>query len=508
MVKNYFEQLIIVLKKIFFDSQTSFVGDYLYICHNLTIRTNNMNRVDYINALKSALEINKEEREDIEQYHKMVLENPDNAQLNTFIGLIHFFLVFLSPMYRVLCLIENRIREEHLDENDISKCSYPLMMMEDVFVNMTQDISLYTVCNVIIDKRLVCCPYAKSELKRSIKERDLQLFKDIIKEYNIDYKPASDICSHICICSNMLGDIQNVLESKEEGAVNSLSDKESEENLNIEVRALYEDVLMIIRKKMEEDYCSDEEITVLQDFGDWLRNNTFDFSSPENCIQSFGLLWRVCFGILVNTLNEYTREQKLTIFDNRIITQFIEMKKAEMPIVQGFFTLFTKGDVLGDDFVFTEAEDDEFLEMIEQCVSTETDEQQMLPDNENTGVGNLEPVDNPKLEELKTSNENDSSRFIYSHIRGFIKVENVEGFLKHLHKMIEEQDRYCKRIFVIRAAWKTGKIESPCQRYKEYTKEFPDMFGTKQEWSKYMNQKKYNDDCDEISRFIPYFDNW
>ena len=342
-----------------------------------------MNRVDYINSLKSALEINKEEREDIEQYHKMVLENPDNAQLNTFIGLRHFFLFFLSPMYRVLCLIENRIREEHLDENDISKCSYPLMMMEDVFVNMTQDISLYTVCNVIIDKRLVCCPYAKSELKRSIKERDLQLFKDIIKEYNIDYKPASDICSHICICSNMLGDIQKVLESKEEGAVNSLSDKESEENLNIEVRALNEDVLMIIRKKMEEDYCSDEEITVLQDFGDWLRNNTFDFSSPENCIQSFGLLWCVCFGILVNTLNEYAREQKLTFFDNRIITQFIEKKKAEMPIVQGFFTLFTKGDVLGDDFVFTEAEDDEFLEMIEQGVSGETDEQQMLPDNEN-----------------------------------------------------------------------------------------------------------------------------
>lgn len=303
-------------------------------------------------------------------------------------------------MYRVLCLIENRIREEHLDENDISKCSYPLMMMEDVFVNMTQDISLYTVCNVIIDKRLVCCPYAKSELKRSIKERDLQLFKDIIKEYNIDYKPASDICSRICICSNMLGDIQNVLESKEEGAVNSLSDKESEENLNIEVRALYEDVLMIIRKKMEEDYCSDEEITGLQDFGDWLRNNTFDFSSPENCIQSFGLHWCVCFEILVNTLNEYAREQKLTFFDNRIITQFIEKKKAEMPIVQGFFTLFTKGDVLGDDFVFTEPKDVEFLEMIEQGVSGETNEQQVLPDDENTGISNFKIVANPTLAEL------------------------------------------------------------------------------------------------------------
>lgn len=471
-----------------------------------------MNRVDYINALKNALEIRKEEREEIEQYHKMVLGYFDNAQLNTFISLVEFISAFYNPVNRVLNLITNRLLEEHLYDWDISKCSFTLMTIENVYENMTQDISLDTSCDIIIDKHLVCCSYAKSELIRSIKERNLQLFKDIIKEYNIDYKPASDICSHICLNSNIQRDIPNKFDkvAEEYRDAEALHKEDISKGYSLRYRAICEDVQSKMIKKFREDGWSDKDVTDLNHIIEKVKvlECPLDVSSPDTLIDSMTIICKRCFYQSVHSLSTNAKAHKLNEYDKSLIGTFIEKKKTEMPIVQEYFTLLTKGNVLGDDFVFTEAEDAEFLEMIEQCVYAETNEQQMLPNNGNTGIGYLEPVDNPKLEELKTSNENDSNRFIYSHIRGFIKVEDVEGFLKHLHKMIEEQDRYCKRIFVIRAAWKTGKIESPCQRYKEYTKEFPDMFGTKQQWSKYMNQKKYNDDCDEISRFIPYFDNW
>lgn len=95
-----------------------------------------MNRVDYINALKSALEVRKDELKEIEEYHLWVLECPDSIQLKIFSGLMDLFWAFCGPMFRVLGVIDNRIREENMSEWDFSMCSYALMTIENVFQNI------------------------------------------------------------------------------------------------------------------------------------------------------------------------------------------------------------------------------------------------------------------------------------------------------------------------------------------------------------------------------------
>ena len=145
-----------------------------------------MNNIEYINAIKNALAIKEDERKEIEQYQKMALDNPDNVKLKTYIGLYVFRWSFFLPLGRVLDIIIVRILEEDYNEWDNLKNSHPLMTIESVFENMTHDISL-DIAYDIIDKKLDCNTYAKSELKRSIKECNLQLFKDTIKEYNIPF---------------------------------------------------------------------------------------------------------------------------------------------------------------------------------------------------------------------------------------------------------------------------------------------------------------------------------
>lgn len=361
-----------------------------------------MNRVDYINALKSALEVRKDELKEIEEYHLWVLECPDSIQLKIFSSLMELFWAFCGPMFRVLGVIETRIREEHMSDWDYSKCSYTLMTIENVFENMTHDISLDTACNIVIDKKLVCSPYAKSELKRSVKERNLHLFKQTIKEYDIDYSPASDLCSHICLASNMLGDMENRFEhaKEEDGNSETLSDEYFDKEFSLKYQACIEDLLSNVTGKLDEDGCSFEDITDAKQTIEWVSEYPLDFSSPDTLIESFAVKCVRYFLLSVHSLNAYAKANQLNDYDKHLIGAFIEKRKTEMAIVQVFFTLFTKGDVWGDDFVLMEVEDAEFWKMIEQCVYVETNEQQLLPDIENTGISNLEPVANPKLEDL------------------------------------------------------------------------------------------------------------
>ena len=127
-----------------------------------------MNNIEYINALKSALAIKEDDRKAIEQCYLMALDNPDNVQLNTFIRLWEFRLLFAFPLARLLLnVILIRVLEDNMDDWDISKNSYTTMTIESVFKNMAHDISPDIACDIIIDKHLDCNPYAKSELKRS-----------------------------------------------------------------------------------------------------------------------------------------------------------------------------------------------------------------------------------------------------------------------------------------------------------------------------------------------------
>ena len=199
--------------------------------------------------------IKEDERKEIEQYQKMALDNPDNVKLKTYIGLNVFWLSFIHPLCRVLYIILVRYLEENYNEWDISKNSFPLMTIESVFENMTHNISLDIACDIIIDKKLDCNTYAKSELKRSIKECNLQLFKDTIKEYNIDYKPASDLCSHLCLFLNMQRDMEN-----ENCNIEALSEEKPEEDISLMVRAIYEYFKFLWIMKLKQDGYSDDDI--------------------------------------------------------------------------------------------------------------------------------------------------------------------------------------------------------------------------------------------------------
>ena len=350
-----------------------------------------MNNIEYINAIKNALAIKEDERKEIEQYQKMALDNPDNVKLNTYIGLYVFRLSFFLPLGRVLDIIIVRILEEDYNEWDNLKNSHPLMTIESVFENMTHDISL-DIAYDIIDKKLDCNTYAKSELKRSIKECNLQLFKDTIKEYNIDYKPASDSCSHLCCSTNMQKEMKSRIEA--------LSEEGTEEDISLMFRALYEDVRSQTIKNFKNDGYSDEDINEIKPNIEIVSRCTLDYSSIDTFLDSLSINNLITFYLFVNSINDFAKQDLLNEYDKHLIGNFIEKKKAEMPIVHAYFTSFTKGDIFGDDFVLVKADHTEFLKMIEQCVSIETSEQQKLLDNKSNDISNYELVANPEIEEL------------------------------------------------------------------------------------------------------------
>lgn len=350
-----------------------------------------MNNIEYINAIKNALAIKEDERKEIEQYQKMALDNPDNVKLKTYIGLYVFRWSFFLPLGRVLDIIIVRILEEDYNEWDNLKNSHPLMTIESVFENMTHDISL-DIAYDIIDKKLDCNTYAKSELKRSIKECNLQLFKDTIKEYNIDYKPASDSCSHLCCSTNMQKEMKSRIEA--------LSEEGTEEDISLMFRALYEDVRSQTIKNFKNDGYSDEDINEIKPNIEIVSRCTLDYSSIDTFLDSLSINNLITFYLFVNSINDFAKQELLNEYDKHLIGNFIEKKKAEMPIVHAYFTSFTKGDIFGDDFVLVKADHTEFLKMIEQCVSIETSEQQKLLDNKSNDICNYELVANPEIEEL------------------------------------------------------------------------------------------------------------
>ena len=350
-----------------------------------------MNNIEYINAIKNALAIKEDERKEIEQYQKMALDNPDNVKLKTYIGLYVFRWSFFLPLGRVLDIIIVRILEEDYNEWDNLKNSHPLMTIESVFENMTHDISL-DIAYDIIDKKLDCNTYAKSELKRSIKECNLQLFKDTIKEYNIDYKPASDSCSHLCCSTNMQKEMKSRIEA--------LSEEGTEEDISLMFRALYEDVRSQTIKNFKNDGYSDEDINEIKPNIEIVSRCTLDYSSIDTFLDSLSINNLITFYLFVNSINDFAKQDLLNEYDKHLIGNFIEKKKTEMPIVHAYFTSFTKGDIFGDDFVLEKADHTEFLKMIEQCVSIETSEQQKLLDNKSNDICNYELVANPEIEEL------------------------------------------------------------------------------------------------------------
>lgn len=99
------------------------------------------------------------------------------------------------------------------------------------------------------------------------------------------------------------------------------------------------------------------------------------------------------------------------------------------------------------------------------------------------------------LDKIGVSNEENS--FENSSIREFIKASDGAEFYKYLRKIIERESNKKARMMIVRAAGAAKKIVDPGHCFKQYNEEFPEMFGTKQNWSKFM-QNCSNDDAEVL----------
>lgn len=399
-----------------------------------------MNNIEYITAINKSLAINEHKRKNIIRCQKEALDNPDNVEIQIFMGLCVSFLSFLLPLNKAIAIISVHFLEENYDERDISKNSYPLMTIENVFENMAHDISLDFAYDIIIDKKLDCNTYAKSELKRSIKEGNLQLFKDTIKEYNIDYKPASDYCSYFCAFINR----QREMESN----IDVLPEEGLENNISLNIRAINEDNKSQTIKILKNYDCSDDDINEVTQDIETYSLKTLDNSSIDSVISYFLNF----FSLFFKKMNDSAKEGMFNYYDKHLIGDFIEKKKAEIPILNAYFTFFTKGDLFGDDFVLEKADHTEFLKMIEQRISIETSEQQKLLENKNNNICNYELVANPQIEELPLLKDYDCNREIIMRAieQGYMELVKVGEHYKYNWKFSAKTILYyfCGRLFM------------------------------------------------------------
>lgn len=352
-----------------------------------------MNYRDYIKDIKTALEIEEVDRNNLDQLEQCRTkdsEDSDNAQLNTFINECRFFCAFIKPLYKACDIIDKRINKERRVDFDSFNGSYSLMTVEEVFDNMAHDISFDTA-RYIVNNRLNCGSFAKSELLRSIKERNQQLFKNTIKEYCVDYKPASNFCYEFCFYSNIIKEVNRVWIEAEQNLKNDLL----EENIPLIFRAYCENHKSIINNSMREIGYSEEYITEVQLY---LSNLTDDFFG-ETLIESFCKGVNYLFLLLLFRLRVFVDNQELNDFDKPLIYQFVKDKREQMPIVQDYFTSYTIGDLFGDNFDVIKSDNNESLKLIDQIFLNETNERQMLANDDNV-VSNPETVESPNIEDL------------------------------------------------------------------------------------------------------------
>lgn len=83
----------------------------------------------------------------------------------------------------------------------------------------------------------------------------------------------------------------------------------------------------------------------------------------------------------------------------------------------------------------------------------------------------------------------------------YIKVKDAAKLLKFLHEFLPNKKDYKSRIFTIRAASILGLVSKKLS-YSPYNMEFPEMFGGKSNWSKYINPSEYRDDCADINGLV------
>lgn len=387
-----------------------------------------MNYIDYIKDIKTALEIEEVDRNNLdllEQCCTKASEDSDNAQLNTFINEWRFLCAFIKPLNKACDIIDKRINKERRVDFDSYKGSYSLMTIEEVFDNMAHDIS-FDAARYIVNNRLNCGSFAKSELLRSIKERNQKLFKNTIKEYCVDYKPASDFCYAYCFDSNINKEVNRVWIEAEQNQKNDLL----EENTPLIFRAYCENHKSIINNSMREIGYSEEDITEVQLYLSNVTDNFFDEIlsnlTDDFFIEGFCKTGNYLFLLLLSRLRVFVVNQQLNDFDKPLIHQFVKDKREQMPIVQDYFTNYTIGDLFGDNFDVRKSDNNESLKLIDQFALNETNERQMLANDDNV-VSNPETVESPNVEDLPLP-----SKLAYGEeqTRGILMRAIQEGYMK------------------------------------------------------------------------------
>lgn len=256
---------------------------------------------------------------------------------------------FLMPLYRILCIICNRLSEEELYNNGdkvLALCSFKLLKLTEIFNNLTQNISRDTAQEII--ENLDCSDYAKSELLESIENNDSVQFKNTIKEHLPNYRKLSDICSILCLGTNFQEKIiKNIINNFE------ITDDDSEEDIKHKINAVAGDFIMEIKQNLKESGSADESSLANIDtyLNDYFNTITSYFQQDIN-FDAYLYINLKDFEYLTSTIEDLAKDKMLNQYDVYAIQRLVKKCRESLPIVDAFFSQFTQGTFLESDFSF------------------------------------------------------------------------------------------------------------------------------------------------------------
>lgn len=298
----------------------------------------------YKMMIKEALSPNMNDKEEKDmRENRGCIKSSDDIECRKSLPLFDFAIEFLFPLRRLICLISTRILQEvaflQSLNGDSFTYNYDLLTIGDLYERLTTFL-FPKVAEYIIDQ-LDCSPYVKSELKDSLRNKDHNQFKSIIHEYDVDYTLASNWCSHITYIYNLLKNISNEIPDM----------NDSDMLYDTSIQDIYDIKNANIKGWLEiTNYLNKEEAENLIGWANRFNNAIVKFEQEGDHLKVFSLS---CVSDFLNYISYFCilAEKGLLLSEEiKNIKEFTRKKKERDPIVEVFFSLFTIGNILEDDF--------------------------------------------------------------------------------------------------------------------------------------------------------------
>lgn len=319
----------------------------------------------YFKKLKNAVFNHKDSKLEVglRKMREDILASDDNED-EELLPILDFILELINPLRRSLTVCHKRIREENFIKNidcDSLPQKYSLLTIKELYSIMCFDISP-SLSHFLIEKT-ECSTIAKSDILQAISDNDFELFNSTIRNNNVEYKFASDVCSHVTFLSksreNLEDDLADISDN-DEGEIFSLDD------YKLNIRAGYERQLETITNNLKEDDLPENEIMEITDYFSGVFEEIISLYQKEDIKtamlkESVHDFYILCSALHLIAVNKYLTPTEILFFSN-----FVKKKVNEIPLAERVFTLFTKGEFLheGFDIADIDIHDDKTFELI------------------------------------------------------------------------------------------------------------------------------------------------